>query len=56
MPTTDALDEEVDKLYDLVEDIITTIPRRDLLIVMGDFNAKVGNTANDNHLRNIVGK
>lgn len=34
---------------------ITRIPRKEFLIVLGDFNAKIGDTSMDTSLRNIVG-
>ena len=41
-PTTKHPDEEVIKLYDQIQDIVDATPKRDHLIVMGDFNSKVG--------------
>ena len=41
-PTTDHDDEEVEKFYELLESIITEVPKKDILIVQGDWNAKVG--------------
>ena len=41
-PTSEHPDEEVDTLYDQIQEIINTVPKRDHLIVMGDFNSKVG--------------
>ncbi|XP_023216842.1 uncharacterized protein LOC111619366 [Centruroides sculpturatus] len=52
MPTSAALDT----VYTQIENIITEIPQKDLLIIMGDFNAKIGNTENDDNLRCIIGK
>ena len=45
-PTTSHPDEEVDKLYDQVQNIIDKIPKRDFLFIMGDFNARVGKLHN----------
>ena len=41
-PTSSHPDEDVDKLYDQIQNIIDTIPQRDFLFIMGDFNARVG--------------
>ena len=41
-PTSDHHDEEVEEFYEELEAIIKTIPKKDLIIVQGDFNAKVG--------------
>lgn len=42
--------------YEKLKGVISNIPQKDLLIVTGDFNAKIGNTKNDDHIRKIVGK
>ncbi|CAG4966253.1 unnamed protein product [Colias eurytheme] len=55
-PTGQANDEVVEEFYKELELTIDKIPRRELLLVLGDFNAKVGNTAMDDGIRNIVGK
>ena len=41
-PTLQHPDDEVDELYDKVQEIISNVPKRDHLIIMGDFNSKVG--------------
>ena len=41
-PTSASTEDEADKLYDLLQQAINQIPTQDILIVMGDFNAKVG--------------
>jgi len=42
-PTDLATDAEKDKFYDDVEEVLNKAPNKDQLIVMGDFNANVGN-------------
>lgn len=42
--------------YEHVERVISDIPKKEIVIVTGDFNAKVGKTENDNQRRKIVGK
>ena len=42
-PTSSHPDNEVEKLYDEIQDIIDKVPKRDYLFVIGDFNARVGN-------------
>lgn len=42
LPTSKAKDEDVDNLYEEIESIIKHIPKRDILVLSGDFNAKVG--------------
>ena len=41
-PTTIYTDEEVEDLYDQLQIAINKTPRQDILMIMGDFNAKVG--------------
>ena len=41
-PTTQHPDEEVEEIYNTIQDIIDRTPTRDTLIISGDFNAKVG--------------
>lgn len=55
MPTSSSSDDEVDAVYAQIENIIGKIPQKDMLVVMGDFNAKVGRIEHDDHLRHIVG-
>jgi exonuclease III len=41
-PTSDYEDEEIEKFYEEIERIIAKVPKKDILIVQGDWNAKVG--------------
>ncbi len=40
--TSAAKEENHDEYYDNIQDTIESTPKGDILIVMGDFNAKVG--------------
>ena len=42
VPTEDAEEEINDELYDQLEEDIRTTPRHDVLMVVGDLNARVG--------------
>ena len=42
-PTSSSPDEEVDIIYDQIQNIIDNTSLRDYIILMGDFNARVGN-------------
>jgi exonuclease III len=42
LPTTDAEEEEVNALYEQIEDLLKRQRGRDNVIVMGDWNANVG--------------
>ncbi len=41
-PTTNHSDDAVDDFYKMLQHTIDNIPRRDIKILMGDFNAQVG--------------
>jgi len=41
-PTTAATDEEMERFYQDLSQAVKQVPKRDMLLVMGDFNAKVG--------------
>ena len=42
-PSTSHSDEEVEQFYAVIQDLINTkVPKRDILLVNGDFNAKIG--------------
>ncbi|XP_076454867.1 uncharacterized protein LOC143289703 [Babylonia areolata] len=47
-PTTDHGDEETEEFYEQIDSIIATVPKKDMLIVQGDWNAKVGPDAYQN--------
>ena len=42
-PTADSNDEDLEEFYDQVEEGLTKMPNRDLCVVTGDWNAKIGN-------------
>ena len=41
-PTSASSDVEIDEFYATVQESVESVPSRDLLIIMGDLNAKVG--------------
>ena len=41
-PTTDAEEAEVDQFYEDLQDLLELTPRKDVLFIIGDWNAKVG--------------
>ena len=53
-PTMLASDQEIEEFYDKLQEVINSAPRTDMIILMGDFNVKVGNV----HLNSngVVGK
>jgi endonuclease/exonuclease/phosphatase family metal-dependent hydrolase len=42
-PTNDKHDQEKERFYENLEEICNRIPRHDMVIIMGDFNTKLGN-------------
>ena len=45
VPTTAYTDEEIEQFYESIDNTIKETPKKDLLIIQGDFNAKVGKDA-----------
>lgn len=52
-PTTDAEEEDVDQFYNQVQDEVDRTRSQDMLIIMGDFNAKVGHGKQGNTVGNF---
>ena len=42
-PTHDAEEAEVEWFYEDLQDLLELTPKRDVLFIIGDWNAKVGN-------------
>ena len=40
-PTSESTDEEIDEFYDQLQMTINQTNKKDLMVIMGDFNAKV---------------
>jgi exonuclease III len=53
-PTDDAKIEEKEQFYSLLDKTLTNIHRSHIILMMGDFNAKVGN--NNEDAEHIMGK
>ena len=41
-PTTNAKEAEIDQFYEELQHIVELTPKKDILIIIGDWNAKVG--------------
>ncbi|XP_068229081.1 craniofacial development protein 2-like [Palaemon carinicauda] len=52
-PTNDSPEELNDEYYEELQNVIDEIPKRDMKIVIGDFNAKVGR--NNQGIENVMG-
>ena len=44
-PTTDYDDEKIEGFYEQLQEVVDQIPKKDILIVQGDWNAKMGKDA-----------
>ena len=53
-PINDAMDEEKDEFYNQVQDTVSSCNRNDMIVVVGDWNAKVGN--NNTNRKELIGK
>ena len=42
VPTSNAEEVEVEQFYEDLQDLLELIPKRDVLFIIGDWNAKVG--------------
>ena len=47
-PTTDYSDDQIEDFYSQLQKIINQAPKKDILIVQGDWNAKVGKYTQEN--------
>ncbi|XP_052744154.1 uncharacterized protein LOC128199289 [Bicyclus anynana] len=54
-PTSQSSEEEIETFYGKLEETLDSIPNREITMILGDWNAKVGNTTADEHLRETVG-
>lgn len=52
-PTADKPDEEIEQFYNELHQIISETPKKNLLIITGDFNARVGENALE---KDVLGK
>ncbi|RWS06003.1 endonuclease-reverse transcriptase-like protein [Dinothrombium tinctorium] len=41
-PTSDASEDEIERFYSSLEEALQQVPKKDIIYIMGDFNAKVG--------------
>ncbi|XP_024891714.1 craniofacial development protein 2-like [Temnothorax curvispinosus] len=55
-PTTECTEEEISDFYAKLETACRVKPRKETTVLLGDFNAKVGETTHDTHLNQTVGK
>ena len=54
VPTNDTMDEEKDEFYNQLQNTVSSCNKNDMIVVMGDLNAKVGN--NNTNREDVMGK
>ncbi|XP_050663868.1 craniofacial development protein 2-like [Leptidea sinapis] len=55
-PTSTASDEDIDEFYGTLEKTLDDIPGRQITIIIGDWNAKIGKSEPGTHSSGIVGR
>ncbi|CAB3234790.1 unnamed protein product [Arctia plantaginis] len=55
-PTAQASDEDINEFYGSLEKTLDAIPSRQITIILGDWNAKVGNVIPDYTIKDTIGK
>lgn len=55
-PTAQSSQDDIDEFYGMLQTTIESISKREMTIIQGDWNAKVGSTEQDDHIRHIIGK
>ena len=55
-PTSKSSDDEITNFYADIATLYQAIPSKEITVLMGDLNAKVGDTAMDDHLKEVVGR
>ena len=41
-PTTDKTEEEIEQFYENLDDALKQMPKKDVKVIVGDWNAKIG--------------
>ena len=54
-PTSNAEEAEVEQFYEDVQDLLELTPKKDVLFIIGDWNAKVGPDSRRSHRGNSAG-
>ncbi|CAF3362866.1 unnamed protein product [Rotaria socialis] len=53
-PTSASSDDEIEIFYDSIEHALTQTPKKDIIIVTSDWNAKIG--SDNTHLESVMGR
>ena len=54
-PTSIAEENILQSSYTTLDNLLANIPSKDITILLGDFNSKIGATQTDHHMRQVVG-
>ena len=49
-------EDKIRVFYGQSADTLNSLPRRNIVIILGNFIVKIGNTSQDHHIRDVVGK
>lgn len=55
-PTIQRSDEEEEYIYNQIETVISTIHKKEHVIILDDWNAKVGEGQSEEHLKGCIGE
>lgn len=55
-PTSRSSEDEITEFYNVLERTIHKLPSKEITIVQGDFNAKIGQIQEDEHVKQLVGR
>lgn len=50
LPTTGHTDQEIEEFFEKLQYVYEKLPKRDIKIIMGDFNASVGKKSDDHNM------
>ena len=55
-PTSTATDADIESFYNQLQDVLDSLPNKDVTIVLGDFNAKIGSGVLLDNEREVIGQ
>ena len=53
-PTSDYDDADVEDFYEQLQEVLDQTPKKDILVVQDDWNAKIGEDAYENHVEDTA--
>lgn len=54
-PISAALDEAIDEFYGVLEETLASVPRSDVVLVLGNFSTKVGKSNKSDDYHELIG-